>query len=178
MVRHCPTHAGVEYRCLLCNKNVVASIRPRVSMDVYDHSGRMTVEAIESVAEQILQCTPTKLARLVKERLLLMAYFDDTVPPEIMPADPIVSLSESSSKAAVGCAIGSNVARTSIIDTPTPKPSEKTADGELGVSSLKRQVDSVSILVGSPAKKTLFPETSVSSAELPNHDVEVLCLIM
>ncbi|KAG9137470.1 hypothetical protein Leryth_016776 [Lithospermum erythrorhizon] len=36
-------------------------------MDVYDHSGRITVGAIGAVAQEILQCTDTQLAETVNK---------------------------------------------------------------------------------------------------------------
>ncbi|GAA0176293.1 hypothetical protein LIER_42057 [Lithospermum erythrorhizon] len=140
----------------------------------------MTVGAIEVVAEQILQCTPTQLGRLVKEgigfelepiksefqdkmylvllrrtyskrsdaqqRLLLVAYYDDIVPK-----------------------------RPCCTDSASPQPSEKTSVCELGVSPLKRQLDNVSIMTGSPMKKSLFPDNNVSSTKIPEPDGKQDC---
>ncbi|KAL6568843.1 hypothetical protein OROHE_003584 [Orobanche hederae] len=59
--------ADSKYPCQLCNKPAVASIRPCISIDVTDHTGRITVGAIDTVAEQILQCTAAQLEQFVKQ---------------------------------------------------------------------------------------------------------------
>ncbi|GAA0156248.1 hypothetical protein LIER_13780 [Lithospermum erythrorhizon] len=170
-------------------------------MNVYDHSGRTTVEEIEDVVEQILQCTPTQLVKEgiglelepiklelqdkmyivllhrtysrrsdAQQRLLLVAYYDDTVPPENRLANPVVLLGDSSCNHIMGGVVHNNIACTSSMDTASPQPSKKTSVCELGVSPLKRQLDNVSIVTGSPMKKILFPGTNVSSTKFPERD--------
>ncbi|KAG9140962.1 hypothetical protein Leryth_025968, partial [Lithospermum erythrorhizon] len=51
----------IDYKCMLCNKNVTSSIRLAVSMDIFDSTGIVTGGAIEMVAEQILQATTNSL---------------------------------------------------------------------------------------------------------------------
>lgn len=78
----CLRHLGyllcISYRlymyALFCGIDLIylCYYRPMVSMDVFDHSGRVTAGAIEDVAGSILQSTPTQIAKVVKKMTYLI----------------------------------------------------------------------------------------------------------
>ncbi|GAA0146924.1 hypothetical protein LIER_36416 [Lithospermum erythrorhizon] len=176
-------------------------MRPKISMDVYDHSGRITVGAIGAVAQEILQCTDTQLAETVNKdggfhlqsirdlfqdrmylvllrrsysrrsdmqrRLLLVAYFDDTVPPLQESPSNNVDAGGSLDGQVVAHMKATDVHFTSSVtdvDPITGTPSRNVTT----VSPLKRQLESVTLKTGSPAKRALFKDVDLADTLAPN----------
>ncbi|GAA0142413.1 hypothetical protein LIER_03319 [Lithospermum erythrorhizon] len=150
--------------------DVIARIRPLVSMDVFDHSGNITAGAIESVAEQILRCDVSELRRSITKGTgydldPLKTNFDDKMYPLLLRCtynrrsvtqkhlllvayfdDTVFSESE-------------DATQHSNPDLP-PATIANTSEGTLKVSPLKRLMDNISIQTDSPVKKALFQDAT------------------
>ncbi|GAA0175087.1 hypothetical protein LIER_28338 [Lithospermum erythrorhizon] len=55
---------GYRYTCFLCQKEIVACLRPLVIMSAADHTNSVPVIAIQEIAERILQTTTNDMMRL------------------------------------------------------------------------------------------------------------------
>ncbi|GAA0139170.1 hypothetical protein LIER_00773 [Lithospermum erythrorhizon] len=146
--------AGVEYHCLLCDKDVMSTIRPRVSVDAYDHSGRVTAGVIEMVAEQILNCTATQLKTFV-----LKGVEYDLEPVRVEFHDKIYLV-------LLQIDTGSLYTPTNVLPVElTPSKTDNITEGAIEISPLKRQLESVTIKTGSPVKKALLKDTPTPSED-------------
>ncbi|GAA0148463.1 hypothetical protein LIER_07899 [Lithospermum erythrorhizon] len=58
----------IHYKCHVCNKDVVTTLRPLAVMSVSDHTSTVKVVAIGDMTEIILQNTTSKIAGLIKKR--------------------------------------------------------------------------------------------------------------